>query len=487
MMKPNVMKSEQQSRQPLRTVASVMSALFLTACAQVPQLGPLVHEKPIEAYGTARSFVPANAAQWPADKWWQNLQDAQLSQLIEEALTNSPTLSIAQARLAQALAVAEQAGAARRPEVSARASIAEAKQSYNNGVPADFVPHGWNDTGTVGLDMRWELDFFGKNKAALAAATSAAEAARADEAQARLVLATAIGSAYAELARLYAARDTADRALQVRSQTTSLFDERLKNGLETTGSLKQAEAKKEMAAADLLAIDEAIALQKNQLAALTGAGPDRALNIGRPGIDLSKASGLPGNLQASLLGRRPDIVAARLRAEAAAKQIDVAGAQFYPDVNLAAFIGFQSLGLNMLSKSGSVTGSIGPAITLPIFDSGRLKGQYKGARAEYDAAVASYNGAVTQALHEVADVGVSQRALAGRLERTQAAVDAATEAHRIAQNRYRGGLATYLEVLNAEDALLANVQALANLRSRLFALDVQLVRALGGGYQSTQG
>jgi NodT family efflux transporter outer membrane factor (OMF) lipoprotein len=202
---------------------------------------------------------------------------------------------------------------------------------------------------------------------------------------------------------------------------------------------------------------------------------------------LSKASGLPGNLQASLLGRRPDIVAARLRAEAAAKQIDVAGAQFYPDVNLAAFIGFQSLGLNMLSKSGSVTGSIGPAITLPIFDSGRLKGQYKGARAEYDAAVASYNGAVTQALHEVADVGVSQRALAGRLERTQAAVDAATEAHRIAQNRYRGGLATYLEVLNAEDALLANVQALANLRSRRFALDVQLVRALGGGYQSTRG
>jgi outer membrane protein TolC len=207
-----------------------------------------------------------------------DFHDAQLNQLVEEALNGSPSLTVAQARLAQALAVAEQAGAARRPEVSGSASIGEVKQSYNNGVPAASCRRAGTTLAPLGSDMRWELDFFGKNKAALSAATSAAEAARADEAQARLVLSTAIATSYAELARLYAEQDTAERALQVRTQTASLFDQRLNNGLETTGSLKQVEAKAEMAAADLLAIDEAIALQKNQLAALTGAGPDRALS-----------------------------------------------------------------------------------------------------------------------------------------------------------------------------------------------------------------
>jgi hypothetical protein len=112
---------------------------------------------------------------------------------------------------------------------------------------------------------------------------------------------------------------------------------------------------------------------------------------------LAKASGLPANLQASLLGRRPDVVAARLRAEAAAERIDVARAQFYPNVNLAAFIGVQSLGTEYVVEIRFSPGNVGPAITLPIFEGGRLQGQYKGARAEYDAAVASYNGVVTQA------------------------------------------------------------------------------------------
>jgi NodT family efflux transporter outer membrane factor (OMF) lipoprotein len=465
----------------------VMSALLLGACAQVPQLGSMPEPKDIQSFSAAKSLEGGKAGQWPMDRWWDAFSDDQLNELIDDALYDSPTLSVAQARLAQAMAAAQQAGAALGPEVGANATIGKTKQSYNNGIPAAFVPQGWNGTGNVGLNFRYELDFFGKNRAALEAAISTVEAARADKAQARLALSTAIAAAYAELARLYAEQDAASRALQVRTQTALLFEKRLSNGLETTGSLKQVEAKKALAEADLLAIDEAIALQKNQLAMLIGAGPDRALSIGKPFLDLSKATGLPANLQASLLGRRPDVVAAKLRAEAAAERIHVARAQFYPDINLSAVIGLQSLGLDMLAKSGSLAGSVGPAITLPIFDSGRLQGQYKGARAEYDAAVASYNGVVTQALQEVADVGVSQRALSGRLDRTQAAVDAATEAYRVIQNRYQGGLATYLEVLNAEDALLANVRALTNLRSRLFALDVQLVRALGGGYQAVQG
>jgi NodT family efflux transporter outer membrane factor (OMF) lipoprotein len=175
-------------------------------------------------------------------------------------------------------------------------------------------------------------------------------------------------------------------------------------------------------------------------------------------------------------------VAARLRAEAAGKRIDQAQAAFYPNVNLVAFVGLQSLGLDALTRNGSDIGSIGPAVSLPIFDGGRLRGQLRGADADYAQAVADYDRAVVQALQDVADAATSQRALGGQLARTGEAVDAAREAWRIQNNRYEGGLSTYLDVLSAEDTLLSNLRTQSDLQSRAFTLDVALVRALGGGY-----
>jgi NodT family efflux transporter outer membrane factor (OMF) lipoprotein len=185
-----------------------------------------------------------------------------------------------------------------------------------------------------------------------------------------------------------------------------------------------------------------------------------------------------------LLGRRPDIVAARLRAEAASRRIKVARAAFYPNINLTAFIGLQALGLQMLTANGSSTGSVGPAISLPIFNGGRLRGQLRSAEADYAEAVANYDRALTQALQDVADAALSQKALGAQSERTHEAVEAARESWRIQTNRYQGGLATYLEVLSAEDYLLTNLRAEADLRSRAFSLDVALIRALGGGYST---
>jgi len=400
-----------------------------------------------------------------------------------EALRGAPSMAVARARLLKAEGVAQQQGAALLPQVTGNASLDHMKQSYNNGVPPDFVPRGYNNEARVTLDFSYEIDFWGKNRAALAAATSELEAARADAAQARITLATSIAAGYAELERLFSQRDTSQAALQVRQETENLFMQRRLNGLETEGSVKQVVARRAMAEADLLAVDESIALQRNKLAALAGAGPDRGLQLARPVIDMSKPFNLPQELPANLLGRRPDIVAARLRAEAAAKQIKVARAQFYPNVNLSAYFGFQSLGTNLLTQSGSSIGSFGPAISLPIFEGGRLRGQFRSASASYDEAVANYDSAVTQALQDVADVAVSERALSGRLNRTEAAADAARDAYRIVRNRYEGGLTNYLDVLNAQDTLLTNLRELSTLRSRLFALDVSMVRALGGGYQ----
>jgi NodT family efflux transporter outer membrane factor (OMF) lipoprotein len=248
------------------------------------------------------------------------------------------------------------------------------------------------------------------------------------------------------------------------------------------GGVKQVESRRAAAEAEVLSVEEQIALQKNALAALLGAGPDRGLAIQRPTVKLSRDFGLPPQLAADLLGRRPDITAARLRAEAGAKRIDQATAEFYPNVNLAAFVGVQSLGLDMLARNGSSIGSAGPAVSLPIFDGGRLRGQLKGREAEHAEAVANYNDTVVKALQDVADAATSQKALGGQLARSGEAVDAARDAWRIQNNRYEGGLSTYLDVLSAEDTLLSSLRSLTDLQSRSFTLDVALVRALGGGY-----
>lgn len=437
-----------------------------------------------DAWQTGAS-LQSDGKEWPVEAWWQAYGDRQLDTLIAEALVDAPDLRVARARLLKAESAVASARSADGPQISANVSANEAKQSYNYLTPRSMSPQGWNDYGRATLDFSWELDFWGRNRAAVAAATSEREAAAADAAQARLLLETSIASAYAELARLFAARDTAAAALEVRTRTATLFRERHENGLETLGSVRQAEARRDSAGADLLTADEDIALQRNRIAALLGAGPDRGLGIGRPAIVLARTPDLPAALPAGLLGRRPDVVAARLRAQAAAKRIDVARAGFYPDVNLTAFIGAQSLGLDKLFSSGSDIGSVGPAISLPIFSSGRLTAQYRGSRADYDAAVASYDSAVTRALQDVADAATSRRALSGRLDKTRAAVDAAREAWQIARNRYDGGLSSYLEVLSAEDTLLAAMRGLTDLQSRAFTLDVALVRALGGGYQAS--
>src|SRR5262249_43388931 len=155
------------------------------------------------------------------------------------------------------------------------------------------------------------------------------------------------------------------------------------------------------AQAELDLLDERILLARHQIAALLGAGPDRGLDITLPKAEAVKAFGLPPNLAVNLVGRRPDIVAARLRAEAAALRIKAAHAAFYPNVTINAYVGQQSLSLDKLFNPAAAIGSIGPAVTLPIFDGGQLAGAYRGARADYDAAVAAYDQTLVQALQDV--------------------------------------------------------------------------------------
>jgi NodT family efflux transporter outer membrane factor (OMF) lipoprotein len=439
--------------------------------------------KSMQDLASAQSFTTPVAA-WPEDHWWQTYEDPQLDALIAEALRDAPDLAIAQARLRRAGAAVRGAGAALKPEVTGNAAFTQEKQSYNHLVPSAAVPQDWNDYGRATLNLSWELDFWGKNRSALAAATSEQQAAQAEVAQAQLILSTSVASAYAELLHLFTVRDSAAAALDLRTKTVGLIGQRHEHGLENLASLRQVEARQAMAKAGLLAVEERIGLQRNAIAALLGAGPDRGLTLSRPTARIIGSVGLPPNLSLDLLGRRPDIVAARLRTEAAARRIEQSKAGFYPSVNLMAFVGIHALGIDKLSDSGSDVGSIGPAISLPIFNTERLQGQLRGARAEYDVAVASYHGTLSNALREVADTVTSRKALDGELAASRAAVDAVAEAHRIVSRRYAGELATYLDVLTAEDVLVSARRALADIETRALVLDVALVRALGGGFKA---
>lgn len=457
-------------------------SISLAGCAAMPDLGPKPAMRQPASVAAEQSFTGHNAAAWPIDGWWQQLGDPQLSGLIEEGLRGSPDAIAAAARFRRALGMTQAAGAPLLPQAGIDASAALEKQSYNVGVPRQFVPKGWEDAGQLGLNLSFDIDLWGRNRAALAAATSEAEAARIERAQAALMLTTAIAATYADLARLHAERDVLMAAVEVRSATRKLVSDRVTSGLDTRGELKQADAAIPQARADLAAVDEAIALNRNQIAAMIGAGPDRGLTITRPALGTAHAPGLPPQLTTELVGRRPDIAAARARAEAAASRIKVARADFYPAIRLAALVGVQSLGLANLADSGSTFGNVGPAISLPIFRGGALTGRYRSARADYDAAVAAYDGTVLTAYREVADAVTGRRAVAQRLALSREALSDSEESYAIARKRYEGGLSTYLDVLIAEERLLQARRAVAALDSRMYAVDIALIRALGGGF-----
>lgn len=455
----------------------LLSLLLATSCAAVPDLGPKPVPAAASTYASARSLAAVPAA-WPAEGWWKAYHDPQLDRLVGEGLAGSPDLAAALARFHSAQGLAQQAGAALLPSVDATTSIDYSKQSENLASRGET---GWHALGTSGLSLNLDLDLFGKNRAALRAAKKDAEASRYEVDESRLLITTGIASTYADLAALYAQRDNLEAALDIRTKTLKFVRARYDAGVETIDAVRQAEARVPQTRGDIAATDEAIINNKHALAALVGAGPDRGLAIDRPKVAL-EAQGIPADASINLIGRRADIAAARTRVEAAADRIKEARAAFYPDVNIGALAGFSALGLGNLFKGGSGFASVSPAVTLPLFHGGALQGQYRGRRGQYDEAVATYDGQVIAALRETADAVTSKQQLSERIGQSRAALSAYEDALRVAEGRYQQGLTDYLSVLVAQESVVNQRLAVAQLESRAFTLDVQLVRALGGGF-----
>ena len=336
--------------------------------------------------------------------------------------------------------------------------------------------------GQFGFNMSWDLDFFGRQAAAIKASRSATEAAVLDVSVARDVLSGTIAQAYLSLDQSYVLADLARRTEEQRQNILDLTNKRVQAGLDTRSELRSAEAA--LPQARLLRLQSAanVELAVHRLAALTGRGADAYADIQRPKIDLTTSLVLPDKLPIDLLQRRPDILAARARVDAALSEQESAKAAFYPDINLSAFAGFAAIGLDNLFVSDDRTYGAGPTFHLPIFDAQRLKASYRKASAEADAAVINYNQTVLQAVQQVADQLTLLKSYQQQIAESETSLSASEDAYKIAEMRYRNGLTGYLTVLNAESAVLNARRTKIDLIASQAIARVTLLLAVGGSF-----
>ncbi|MDB5866596.1 MAG: efflux system, outer rane lipoprotein NodT family [Betaproteobacteria bacterium] len=421
---------------------------------------------------------------WPRADWWTMFGDAKLDALMRQALAGNPSLRAAEARVRSARAAADAAGASLYPTLDLNASANRERFSANDIYPPPFGG-SWVNQGRTTLDFSYEFDFWGKHRNELRAAIGDARAAAADAAQAHLVLAAAVAQSYFQLQSDLASLAVAQDTLAEREGLRELNRVRTSRGLEVAIAVRQSDQQVASASVEVSAAEAAVQVDRHQLAALLGQGPDAALDIQPALHTYDQALELPANLPADLLARRPDIAAQRFRLEAAAAQIGAAKADFFPNVDLTAFIGFGATavtGLNLLTASSRIAG-VGPALHLPIFDAGRLRANLRGRYGGYDAAVEQYNQTLLDALRQVADQIAGVRAVNQQLAHQAVALAAAEDAHRLTLDRYRAGLTSYLDVLVNEERLLAERVNRVRLQGRSLALAVDMIRALGGGYR----
>ena len=470
-----------------RALSLWLAAVLLGGCASDPSLAP--HEKMPTTQELAAKLAlqptEAPSASQPSTTWWTAYNDPELTRWVEAGLADSPTVHEATARWQQAQALFAATRAAQFPNVVASAD-STAQRISGNGI---FPPPLAGLVGTINdvdLSGALELDLFGRLAARTDAARSSAQASAIDRELARIRLAGAIGHAYFELARAQRARKIAVEIETARKQTLELVRRRVSAGFDTQVERRLAEVTVPEIRVDIDRADEQIALARHALAVLAGKGPEAA---GAVTAQLPDDGTLvpPAALPLDLLARRADVAAAQRRVLAAMSGVEAARADFYPNINLVALIGLNSLTTQRLFEYGSRTWQIGPAIHLPIFEGGALRAHLRSASAEVDAAIDAYNETILQAAREVADAVSSIAAVKRQREQQALATEHAQAAFELASIRYEAGLGNYLTVLTAQGGVLVQRRAQVELDARAAALDVSLALALGGGFRDEAG
>ncbi|MBE2244859.1 MAG: efflux transporter outer membrane subunit [Burkholderiaceae bacterium] len=465
-------------RRHVPALAALCGAFVLAGCVSSAGIAPQAQEMSAAEVGVPAS-APATAV---SDRWWEAFGDARLDKLVESAFAANPSLKVARDRIARAAAATSAAQANAGPRVDAELDLQRQRYTENGLIPPP-IGGSVGNTGLFQLSGSWEIDFFGKNAAALGAALGTQRAAEADAQAARVLLAANVARSYFALGGLFEQRAVAERALAQRQEILALIRQRVEAGLDTNVELRQGEAAVPETARQIEVIDEQIAHTRHALAALA-AQPAGALDALQPRLRTVQAVPLPADIPADLLGRRADIEAARQRVEAATQDVAYSKTLLYPNVNLIAFAGLSSLGVNRLLNAGSEQYGAGVAIHLPIFDAGRLRANVSAKTADLDAAVDSYNAVLIDAVRDAADQIASVRSIARQHTKQAEAQARSEQAYDLALQRFGAGLGTYLTVLSAELEVLAQRRRGADLKARELDSQVLLARALGGGYDA---
>ncbi|HKQ45443.1 MAG TPA: efflux transporter outer membrane subunit [Rhizomicrobium sp.] len=459
-------------------VAALFLALPLTGCVQAPSTAPSQTEIAAGALGLGDQAAP----QLQAD-WWTAFGDPQLNSLATQLLAGNPTLQGALARIRAAQAELSAARALDYPNLNLDGSEQRQLLSNNYLLPRPFGG-SWQWVGDVQARLRWSLDFWGKQAALIARAGDLRQAAALDAGAARLALSGIFAQSYVALLLAHQNIDIARQALDERQAILDLTQSRVATGLENQASLEQAKALLAMARMELRRAEAGRDVGVHGIAALIGRGADVYSAIGRPSASVENALPLPDRLPADLLARRPDILAAHARVLAAMHGRKAAHAGFYPNIDLAAAIGFQAVGLSNLFTSESLVAGAGPAIHLPLFDAGRLRAQYARATADLDAAVADYNGTVVNAVRQTADALTQVASLADQRQQQKLALESAERAFSLAKERYRLGLSGQIPMLTAQATLLESRRQMAVLVAEAASQRVTLLLAVGGGFDA---
>ncbi|HEX4024484.1 MAG TPA: efflux transporter outer membrane subunit [Steroidobacteraceae bacterium] len=451
--------------------------MVLAGCATAPP-----RATPLTPLSASALGLQGQAVSPASEAWWKSLGDAQLDALMATALSGNPTLAQARARLRAAQAQAAAAQAERLPDIKLGAGTTGGR------IPTGFGPYllGGRTVwfSNLGASLSWNADPWGRQADEAAAARGLARAADLEAADARLLLTGAVAEAYLDLDRAYALGDVAASAEAQRARIVDITRQRVAAGLDTRVELREAQGEVPQTHLAVLQAQSAQALATHQLAALIGRGADAYAGIRRPHLDLQAVLPLPAALPINLLSRRPDVIAARTRIGAADASRRAARAAFYPSVNLSALIGFASISLGDLISAQSFGYGAGPALSLPLFDGGRLRAAYRGAEAGLDEAIASYDDTVLGAVRQAADQISLIDSLGSEQQQQRAWLSAAQEAYRLDEERYRAGLASYLSVLNAETEVLAARRQAVDLASARAGARISLLVAVGGSFQT---
>jgi len=441
----------------------------------------------------------------PSDEWWTLFDDVQLTSFVEMAFVRNPTLQKAYANILLASANADRVRSVLFPNILWAADVSRQKLSETGLIPfAQTSPPGIAGPapaqlaaagGTAGIpvyftqsetefNLSYDFDIWGKNRNTWAAALSEVQSNIADEAFARLQLGIAVAQVYYQLQTDYQLQAIADRLVQLHDSYLSLTNDRLENSLDSAQNVQSAKTNLSSARQSLLQIQGDIAVNENKLRTYLAGQFDEP--IFRQPIEKKPLPHvpLPCDLPLHLIAHRPDIVAQLWLIESAGKQIEVAKAGFYPDVNINALFGFQTIHLHKWFEWPSVFFNVDPAVSLPFFDGGRLAANLRGSEINYDLAIFEYNEKILNAVHEVLDGLAVLRNTQQQLQEYQNKLDEQEELFKLALLRAEHNLNSDLDTNISEAQLLAvrNDEVVAMGRSIQAIL--LLIKAMGGGYEA---